>query len=95
MKAEQKEKDEGVSEEKIRIEFEPKGMANRLIKKSITFEEIINQIESANKCGEFKTHIPHWVFINEQVKLKLIQERFKVYVGDWDGIIKDCLIIEW
>lgn len=31
----------------------------------------------------------------DKKKVSVSNDGFKVYVGDWDGIIKNCLIIEW
>lgn len=69
--------------------------AKDLIKKSPSIEDIHNAIDEQNKNGCFKHFIPHWIFIPDNVKLKLIEEGFKVYVGNWDGIMTDVLIIEW
>lgn len=69
--------------------------ASELVKKSQSLESIYKSIENANQNGEFKCFIPHFFYVEESVKLKLLQDGFKISVGDWDGMIKNALIIEW
>ena len=69
--------------------------ANSLIKKSVKIEDIYNAIESANTGMCFKHFIPNNVYVSDEVKLKLVADGFKIYVGDWDGIMTNVLIIEW
>lgn len=49
----------------------------------------------SNDHGSYKIFLSHSQCISDEVKLKLIADGFKVYIGDWDGIIKNALIIEW
>jgi len=69
--------------------------AKELSKSSEVIENIYKIISEANARGEFKIFIPHFVYVEENLKLKLIDDGYKVYKGDWDGIMKDVLIIEW
>lgn len=71
--------------------------ANNITKTSITTKEIYENIESQLKhnASFFKYHIPHWVYVSDEVKLELMNDGFKVYKGSWDGILNEALIIEW
>ena len=69
--------------------------ASELKKESEVIENISKYISEANAHGRFKCYIPHDVYVNESVKLQLIEDGFKVYKGDWDGMMTNCLIIEW
>lgn len=69
--------------------------ANSLVKISVTIEGIYTAIEEGNKYGCFKHGIPHNLYVSDEVKLKLMADGFKVYNGDWDGVMKNSLIIEW
>jgi hypothetical protein len=69
--------------------------AKQLIKESISIEDIYKDIQNQNDNKCFKHFIPHHVFISDKIKLELIENGFKVYIGDWDGIMKDCVIVEW
>lgn len=71
--------------------------ANSIKKTSVTVKEIYEGIESELKhnSSKFKYHIPHWIYVSDEVKLELINEGFKVYKGSWDGILNEALIIEW
>ena len=69
--------------------------ASDLKKTSQTIESIYKKISEANSLGDFKIFIPHFIFIEENLKIKLIEDGFKIYKDDWDGIITNCLIIEW
>ena len=55
----------------------------------------IKLIEEANSRGEFKTFLPHFVNINNNIMLQLMDEGFKVYYGEWGANMGSCLIIEW
>lgn len=68
--------------------------ANEKIKESIEIERIYEMIMST-PSEVFKLQLHHSIFVSDEVKLKLMKDGFKVYIGDWDGIMKDCLIIEW
>lgn len=69
--------------------------AKDLIKKSVSIEEMHKLIEEANNRGEFKTFLPHFVNINNNIMLQLMDEGFKVYYGEWGANMGSCLIIEW
>jgi len=69
--------------------------ANELKKESISIEDIYEAICNANTFKQYKHFIPHHIYVSEQVKLRLIEDGFKVYKSDWDGVTKECLIIEW
>jgi len=69
--------------------------AKDLVKKDWPIEEVYKQIETENGYGCFKIFIPHNRFFSEKSKLELMVNGFKVYRGDWDGIMKDVVIIEW
>jgi hypothetical protein len=69
--------------------------ANELNKNTKAIESIYDEIEQANSRGENKTFIPHWIPVSDSDKLQLMKDGFKVYAGDWDGIMKNALIIEW
>ena len=69
--------------------------ADSLVKKSVTLENIYKSIEDDNGRGSFKHFIPHGLYVSDEVKLQLMADGFKVYVGDWDGVMLNALIIEW
>jgi len=69
--------------------------AKELNKKSISVEVIYKDIQNQEDNNCFKHYIPHFVFVSDKTKLELIENGFKVYIGDWDGIITNCIIIEW
>lgn len=69
--------------------------AKELRKQSEVIENLYKRISESNAIGEFKIFIPHFVYVEESVKIKLIEDGYKVYKGDWDRIIIDALIIEW
>ena len=69
--------------------------ANELKKQTEVIDNIYKAISEANSNGNFKHFIPHWVYVSDEIILQLINDGFKVYKGEWDGIMKDCLIIEW
>lgn len=69
--------------------------ASDLSKRYLLSDKIFDDIKKANDEGSFKIFYPHWVSIDDSTKLKLIENGFKVYTGQWDGIITDTLIIEW
>lgn len=62
-------------------------------KQSVSYNEIINQIKDTSK-NHFKHFIPHFVYVSDEVKIKLGVDGYKVYQGEWfKGDIG--LIIEW
>jgi len=69
--------------------------AKDIIKNSVKIETIYENIKRTNESNQYKIFYPNSVFIDENIKLKLIEDGFKVYKGDWDKIIPDALIIEW
>lgn len=69
--------------------------AKDLVKKPLTIKDISEQIKVANEGGSYKIHIPNFSAVDENIIPTLIQNGFKVYRGDWDGFMKDVLIIEW
>lgn len=69
--------------------------AKDLIRKERDIKEVYENIKSANEIGQFKIFIPNWNYFSDASRLELIENGFKVYKGDWDGIMKDVLIIEW
>ncbi len=68
---------------------------NTLARKPFDIKALYENIKEANERGEFKVFIPHWVHVPEYVKLELIENGYKVHVGDWCGEMINCLIIEW
>jgi len=69
--------------------------ANSLVKKSVKIEDVYSSIETANEYGGFKHFIPSNLYVSDEVRLKLMADGFKVYIGDWDGVMLNVLIIEW
>ena len=69
--------------------------AKSLTKVSETIENIYNAISEANANSSYKHFIPHNIYVSDEVRLKLIDDGYKVYKGNWDGIMTDVLIIEW
>lgn len=69
--------------------------AKDLLKKETDLKPIYEMIKKQNEYGAFKTFIPHDRYFSEKAKLELMENGFKVYKGDWDGIMKDVYIIEW
>jgi hypothetical protein len=69
--------------------------AESLKRQSETIENIYKKISHADTNGEFKIFIPHFVHVEENVKIQLIEDGYKVYKGQWDGNIINALIIEW
>lgn len=70
--------------------------ANTLIKGTQhDITKIYNRIKEAHEQGEFKICIPHFQYIDDKIKLQLMDDGFKVYMGQWDGIQLEALIIEW
>jgi len=69
--------------------------ANHLIKQSEVLDNIYKRISEANSHSMFKIFIPHFIYVEESVRLQLIDDGYKVYEGDWDGMVKGALIIEW
>lgn len=69
--------------------------AKDLVKKPTDLKQIYKQIEDCNSFGDYKIFIPHHKNFSESARIQLIEDGFKVYKGDWDGIMKDVYIIEW
>ena len=69
--------------------------AKSLTKVTEVIENIYKQISEANANNQFKCFIPHFVYVTDDVKMQLINDGYKVYKGDWDGVMTNCLIIEW
>lgn len=69
--------------------------AKEIIKQSEVIENIYNAISHANSIGQFKHFIPHYIYVSDAVKLQLIEDGYKLYNGEWDGVMNNCLIIEW
>lgn len=71
--------------------------SNEIKKQSITIEAIYSQIEQVSKDNpqHFKHFIPHFLYVSESVKDQLMRDGFNLTIGDWDGYIRDCLIISW
>ena len=70
--------------------------AKEINKKPIALEFILQQIEHVNNNqNQFKIFFQHCVYVEQKTILQLIELGFKVYRGDWDGMHKDALIIEW
>ena len=63
-------------------------------KKSVFWEDIVKEIEKFPKV-QFKHFIPHYIYVDEVNIGCLIKAGYKVSRGDWDGMMKNCLIIEW
>ena len=71
--------------------------ASERIKKKIPIDEIHKRIDELEKNFPYqnKIFIPHFEQVSDQAKLVLVNFGYKVYQGDRDGVVKDCLIIEW
>ena len=69
--------------------------AKDLVKKELTLESIYKGIEQDNDNGYYKHYIPHFMYVADNTRLKLIDDGYKVYRGDWDGLITNVIIIEW
>lgn len=71
--------------------------SHELKKVSLTLEEIYKDIKysAEHSKNSFKHQIPHWIYVSDEVKSQLISDGFKVYIGNWDGILNNSLIIEW
>jgi len=69
--------------------------AKDLKKKSISIEDVYKRIQQANDNGDFKIFIPHFHNVSKEVTIQLFDDGFKTYKGQWDGVITECLIIEW
>ena len=69
--------------------------ASELEKRYVDIDEIYKRIEFANARSQFKIFFRHSTCVSQDTKQQLIENGFKVYPGDWDGIEKNCLIIEW
>lgn len=70
--------------------------AKDLVKKPVDINKIYEIIKMQNNNDNaFKAHLPHWWYIKEETIIQLINDGFKVYRGEWDGINTNALIIEW
>lgn len=71
--------------------------ASEIKKTTLTAIEIYEHINDNLKHNPntFKHFIPHYIYVSDEVKLQLINDGFKVYIGNWDNIINGALIIEW
>ena len=69
--------------------------AKDLVKVDKTLEKIYDNIKQENEYGNYKIFIHANRYFSEKSKLELIENGFKVYKGDWDGVMKDVYIIEW
>lgn len=68
--------------------------ASDLVKKEMTIKDLYESIQMSNEQGSFKYFIPHYMYVSENTKLKLIEDGFKVCSGSWIGG-DEGLIIEW
>lgn len=68
--------------------------ASECKKVSITIEEVYESIKNVPK-NHCKYPIPHFVYVSESVKTQLMEDGFDLTIGDWDGVMKNCLIIKW
>jgi len=69
--------------------------ASSLIKKELDITSIYQRIKEENDYGNFKIFIHHNIYFSENQLLEFINNGFKVYKGDWDGVMRDVWIIEW
>jgi len=68
--------------------------AKDLIKSCKSLDEIHKDIERNNTSDQFKLFYPHWINVADETKIRLINDGFKVYNGEW--MRGDYgLIIEW
>ena len=69
--------------------------ASELKKESLSVEDIYESIQNhvnINKAS-YKYIIPHFIYVSDEVKLRLINDGFKLYKGNYG--IDEGLIIEW
>lgn len=69
--------------------------AKSLLRKSAPIELIYEDILRADENGHFKQFVPHFIHVKDEIISQLIKDGFKVYRGDWDMQMINCLIIEW
>lgn len=71
--------------------------AKDLTKVSVDVDQIYQDIRAKldHNPSFFKHFIPHFIYVSDETKLQLMRDGFKVYSGQWDGIEKHGLIIEW
>lgn len=73
--------------------------AQSRVKNSLTIKEVEKRMDEVennpNEKGVFKIFYPHFIYVSDELKIELIQYGYKVYIGDWDGIMTNALIIEW
>lgn len=68
--------------------------AKELVKVSKSLDEVYKQIDQDNEAGWSKSFFPHFIRISDETRLRLIQDGFKIYEGEW--MRGDYgLIIEW
>jgi hypothetical protein len=68
--------------------------SKEIVKVSKSLDEVYKQIDQDNKSGWYKSFFPHFVNVTDETRLRLIQDGFKVYEGEW--LRGDHgLIIEW
>lgn len=68
--------------------------ARQKTKKSISIEDIYKRIKEMPETV-YKTFFHHSEYISDEIKMQLISDGYKVYIGDWDAHCINCLIIEW
>lgn len=68
--------------------------ASDLTKKSLTKEEVYDNISRSNNTPIYKHAIPPESYISEEVILSIMKDGFKVYKGNTMGFV-DAWIIEW
>lgn len=69
--------------------------AKDLIKKERPIEELRKEIVSINDGGGCAMFIHRSMYVSEKTKMQLINDGFKVSIGDWDGMMTNVVIIEW
>lgn len=71
--------------------------ASERIKTTISVKEIEERIDQVEKNHSYqnKIFIPHFENVSNDTKLQFMNAGYKVYNRDWDGVMKDVLIIEW
>lgn len=71
--------------------------ASERIKTTISVKDIEEKIDQIEKDYPYqnKIFIPHYHNVSNDTKLQFMNAGYKIYNGDWDGVMKDALIIEW
>lgn len=67
--------------------------ASELKKKCIGIDAIFKQIKATNENGYCKYNITDDIFVSDEVKLKLMENGFKVYKKEICGC--GYLVVEW